>query len=221
MSLAPVVLRDVVFVAFLAASVVAFGSWAGRTRAISPFGFLARAIRRVGGPVIDPIEHWQLKRGGNPQNAPWWLLGGVLVGGIVLVSGSQWLAQQIERASFAARFGPRGLLALALHYAFQIVILALIVRVVGFEYRAKRDDPAWKRRWSSCRSQASASGSPGARRRIGSRCWSAPKRRSRVGVACPFAQRAGATGRQGAATGAEWATVGTVWCHAGGPTRAN
>ena len=131
MSLALSLLRDVVFVAFVAASVVAFGSWAVRTRAVNPFGFLARTIRRLSDPVIDPIEHWQLKRGGNPQNAPWWLLGGVIVGGIVLVSGSQWLAEQIERASFAARFGARGLLALALHYAFQVVILALIVRVIG------------------------------------------------------------------------------------------
>jgi YggT family protein len=131
MSLALTLLRDAVFVAFLAASFVAFGSWAVRTRAINPFGYLARTIRRLSGPVIDPIERWQLKRGGNPQNAPWWLLGGVLVGGIVLVSGSQWLAGQLERASFAYRVGPRGLLRLGVYYAFQLVILALVVRVIG------------------------------------------------------------------------------------------
>lgn len=146
MSLALVVLRDAVFAAFLAASVVAFGSWAVRTRAISPFGLLARTIRRLSDPVIDPIERWQLQRGGNPQNAPWWLLGGVIVGGIVLVSGSQWLAQQIERARFAAHFGARGLLVLAVHYAFQIVIIALIVRVIGSWVGVFRYNP-WVR-WS-------------------------------------------------------------------------
>jgi YggT family protein len=130
-SIALALLRDLVFVAFLAASFVAFGSWAVRTRAISPFGFLARMIRRLSDPVIDPIERWQLKRGGNPQNAPWWLLGGVIVGGIVLISGTQWLAAQIERASYAARFGARGLLALAIYYAFRLVIFALVVRVIG------------------------------------------------------------------------------------------
>jgi YggT family protein len=131
MSLALALLRDAVFVAFLAASFVAFGSWAVRTRAINPFGYLARTIRRLSDPVIDPIERWQLKRGGNPQHAPWWLLGGVVVGGIVLVSGSQWLAGQLERVSYAARVGPRGLLRLVVYYAFRLVILALIVRVIG------------------------------------------------------------------------------------------
>ncbi len=131
MSIALALLRDVVFAAFLVASFVAFGSWAVRTRAINPFGLLARAIRRLSDPIIDPIERWQLKRGGNPQNAPWWLLGGVVVGGIVLVSGSQWLAGQLARASYAARMGPRGLLRLGVYYAFQLVIIALVVRVIG------------------------------------------------------------------------------------------
>jgi YggT family protein len=130
-SLTLTIIRDVVFVVFLAASFVAFGSWAVRTRAINPFGHVARLIRRLSDPIIDPIERWQLRRGGNPQNAPWWLLGGVLVGGIVLVSGSQWLITQIARAAYATEAGPRGVLRLVVYYAGQLVIIALIVRVIG------------------------------------------------------------------------------------------
>src|SRR3954468_19243247 len=31
-----------------------------------------------------------------------------------------------------------------------LILLALIVRGVAFEYRGKRDDPTWKRRWDLC-----------------------------------------------------------------------
>jgi YggT family protein len=131
LSTALAVIRDLVFFAFLWASLVAFGSWAVRTRAISPFGYAARLIRRLSDPIVGRIERWQLRRGGNPQNAPWWLLGGVLVGGIVLVSGSQWLVGAFRDASYIAAAGPRGVLRLVVYYAGRLVIFALIVRVIG------------------------------------------------------------------------------------------
>jgi cytochrome d ubiquinol oxidase subunit II len=31
-----------------------------------------------------------------------------------------------------------------------LIVAALIVRVLAFEYRGKRDDPAWRRRWDRC-----------------------------------------------------------------------
>lgn len=124
-------LRYAVFAAFVASALIALGSWAVRTRRISPFSGLARLIRTLTDSIIDPTERWVLQRGGNPQNAPWWLLGAAVVGGIVLITLAQWLAAMGARVSFAAQTGPRGLLRLVVYYAGQVVLIALIVRVIA------------------------------------------------------------------------------------------
>lgn len=124
-------LRYTVFVVFVGATGIALGSWAVRTRRINPFSPVARVIRQISDPVLLPIERWQHRRGGNPQHAPWWLLGFAVVGGIVLITLAEWLLTQAARAAGAARGGPRGLLRLAVYYAGQLVLLAIIVRVVA------------------------------------------------------------------------------------------
>lgn len=110
---------------------MAVGSWAVRSRRINPFSGAARLIRNLTDPAIDPIERWQLKRGGNPQHAPWWLLGITVVAGILVITVAQWLAVQLVRTTFAWQTGPRGLLRLAIYYLGQLVLIALIVRVVA------------------------------------------------------------------------------------------
>ncbi len=126
------------FAAFVAGILVAFGSWAVRTRRINPFSGAARLIRSLTDPIIEPMERWVLRRGGNPQNAPWWLLGIVVVSGILLITVAQWLLAQVARASFAAHSGPRGWLRLAVYYAGQLVLIALIVRVIASWFEAFR-----------------------------------------------------------------------------------
>ena len=119
-------LRYAVFAAFVASLAVAVGSWAVRTRRISPFSGAARLIRSLTDPII------------NPQHAPWWLLGIVVVGGIPLITVAQWLVAQLARASFAANAGPRGVLRLAVYYLGQLVLIALIVRVIASWFGAFR-----------------------------------------------------------------------------------
>ncbi len=118
------VLRYTVFGFFAAASAVALGSWAVRTRRISPFSKSANFIRRSTDPILKPIETQLLRRGGNPQNAEWWLLGTTVVGGIVVISAAGWLA---NTAVMVSRSGPRGLVFLA----GQIITWALMIRVIG------------------------------------------------------------------------------------------
>lgn len=137
-------LRYVVFAAFVVSGVIAVGSWAVRTRRINPFSGGARLIRTLTDPVINPMERWVHRRGGNPQHAPWWLLGVVVVGGILLVTVAQWLVAQFARASFATNAGPRGLVRLAVYYAGQLVLIALIVRVIASWFGAFRFNP-WMR----------------------------------------------------------------------------
>ncbi len=119
----------------MATGAVAVGSWAVRTRRISPFGKSAHYIRRVTDPVLDPVERWLLRRGGNPQNAEWWLLGGAVIGGILIITVGQWLIAQLRFVSGAGSFGPRALIQLAIYYAGQLVSIALLVRVIASWFR--------------------------------------------------------------------------------------
>jgi YggT family protein len=124
-------LRFLAFGVFMATGAVAVGSWAVRTRRISPFGKSARYIRRVTDPVLDPVERWLLQRGGNPQNAEWWLLGGAVIGGILIITIGQWLIAQLRFVSGAGSSGPGALIKLAIYYAGQLVSIALLVRVIA------------------------------------------------------------------------------------------
>lgn len=125
------VLRYAVFAVLVASGAVAVGSWAIQTRRLNPFGRLGQVIRRTTDPVLAPFETWLLKRGRNPQHAPWWLLGVTVVGGILVLTGAQWVALTVMRSAGAVAAGPRGIARLAVYYATQLIIVALIVRVVG------------------------------------------------------------------------------------------
>jgi YggT family protein len=124
-------LRYAVFAIFVSSAFVALGSWVVRTRRINPFGRTAQTLRRLTDPVLVPIETWRIRRGGNPQNAGWWLVGASVVGGIVIITFAEWIMVLALRMGSAAQGGPRGLLRLVVYYAGQIVIIALIARVIG------------------------------------------------------------------------------------------
>lgn len=131
-------LRYAVFAAFVASALLALGSWAVRTRRVGPFGGAARLIRTLSDPFIQPIESWLLRQGGNPQHAPWWLVGFTVVGGILLITVSQWLFVQLARAGVAVHGGLRGIVRLVVYYAGQLVLIALIVRVIASWFGAFR-----------------------------------------------------------------------------------
>ena len=60
------------------AAVVCVADWAARTRRISPFGALARGMRRYVDPMIAPVERRIVRAGGVPATAPFWALGAVV-----------------------------------------------------------------------------------------------------------------------------------------------
>ncbi len=131
MTLAFDVLRFTVFAFLVFSAGVALGSWAVRTRRINPFGRVGQTIRRLSDPVLAPIETWLLRRGGNPQQAGWWLLGISVFGGILVITTAQWIVVQLFRTVDAAEEGPRGVIRLIVYHATQLILLALIVRVIG------------------------------------------------------------------------------------------
>ncbi len=132
------ILRYTVFGVLVLATAAAVGSWAVRTRRISPFSKWANFIRRSTDPVLKPIEGKILQRGGNPQTAEWWLLGGTVVGGIVVISMAGWLIDQFRIVSIAGQRGPGTVIRLALYYASRIVSFAIVIRVIGSWFGAGR-----------------------------------------------------------------------------------
>ncbi len=125
------IFRYAIFAVFLFSAAVALGSWAVRTRRINPFGRFGQRIRRISDFVLTPLESWLLRRGANPQHAGWWLLGISVVGGIVLISVVQWLVTEVGVMARSTASGPRGVIRLALYYGSQLLLLAIIVRVIG------------------------------------------------------------------------------------------
>ncbi len=131
-------LRYAVFAAAALAVLGAFAAMAVQSRVISPFGRAARAVRRLTDPLLVPIERRVIKAGGNPQSAPWWLIGIAVVGGIVVVTLAEWLLAQALTVSEAASGGPGSLLRLLVDWAFTIVMIALVVRIIGSWVGASR-----------------------------------------------------------------------------------
>jgi YggT family protein len=122
----------ILVVAVLAyASLVAATAWAVRRRSINPFGIWARSVRRIGDPVIKPLERRVIRLGGNPQDAPVWLIGLAILGGLLLISLVHWLIDLSYTVGALRHAGPRAWLRLAVSSAFGIIMLAIFVRVIA------------------------------------------------------------------------------------------
>jgi YggT family protein len=119
------VLRPAVFALAVVFFLMFAVDWLVRTRRISPFSPVARFFRRVVDPVIAPVERGVVRAGGLPSSATWWALVAVVVSGILLILALQYLRGGLVTA------GPRGVVYLLATWAFALVRLALIVRVVA------------------------------------------------------------------------------------------
>jgi YggT family protein len=120
------------------AALAALGSLAVQRRTISPFGRAARLIRRVTDRLLAPFERRILRAGGNPQSAPWWLIGTAIVGGILVVTVVEWLIGQLVRVAGAASGGAGSLVVLLVDWTLSLLMLALVVRVIGSWIGASR-----------------------------------------------------------------------------------
>ena len=112
-------------------AVVCLLDWLVRTRRLSPFNAVSRFMRRTIDPLLAPVERRVLRAGGNPQHTPWWALGVVLVGGIVLLSLLEFVAGQVLALGYAIQSGPRGVLVFAVAATFALLQIAIMVRVIA------------------------------------------------------------------------------------------
>lgn len=132
------VARYAVFTIFALAVLAALGSWAVRTRRISPFSALGRGLRSATDPIVGPVERRLVRMGGNPVHAGWWLVVLIAVGGVIFLSLLGWALNMLHTARWAAAGGPRAVLALLVVLAYNVLIFALIVRVIGSWFGAFR-----------------------------------------------------------------------------------
>jgi YggT family protein len=139
-----VLIRYAVFAVFVLAVLVATGSWLVRTRRVSPFGPLGRGLRQVTDPLLRPVEGRVVRAGGSPAHAGWWLVIGVAILGVLVVSLAQWLVTAWDSMTGAASAGPRVVIALVVEIAFDLLFLAVFVRAIASWLGSFRYSP-WMR----------------------------------------------------------------------------
>ncbi|HEX8726849.1 MAG TPA: YggT family protein [Gemmatimonadaceae bacterium] len=120
------ILLGVAIVAALGATL----AWATRTRRLAPFSFGARFARRWIDPVLLPVERVVIRAGGTAASAPWWALVLVAVAGALILTGIQVVVGLGFELAWAVQ-SPARVLVLLVSWAFAILRIALIVRVVA------------------------------------------------------------------------------------------
>jgi YggT family protein len=125
------VTRITVITCFAAACLIALASWALRGRRLNPFGTPARMLRRLSDPIMRPLERRVIQAGGNPQDAPLWLVGISVVGGLLLLSLVGWLGEAIVGLIGSFRAGPAEVGRFLVAGVFSLLMAALLVRVIA------------------------------------------------------------------------------------------
>lgn len=138
-------LRPILFWIAVFFAVIAALDWAVRTRRLNPFGGVARFFRRFIDPLMRPIEARIVRSGGEPSKAPWWALVFVVVGGLLLLTALEFLGGLFVSAAWGFS-SPGRLGVLLLSWAFGLIRIALIVRVISSWFQIS----PWSRwiRWS-------------------------------------------------------------------------
>jgi YggT family protein len=88
-------------------------------------------VRKASDPVLLRLERRIIAAGGSPQNAPLWLVGVAIAGGLVLLSLTHWLIGIAAGLTMAAQGGPRVWIRLLVSAIFTILMAALLIRVIA------------------------------------------------------------------------------------------
>jgi len=126
-----VAVRVAALVAVVAAVLVWLTHWGVRRRALAAFGWWPRFVRGWSDPLVRPIERRLLAAGANPQDAPLWLVGVVLVLGLLAITAVRWLLGSIALLGSMQNAGATDWLRLGVIFATSVVSLAILIRVVG------------------------------------------------------------------------------------------
>jgi YggT family protein len=125
------IVRGAVALSCGAAGVLALTHWLIRRGTLSPFGGWARLTRGVAAPVVKRMEHQLVRRGGNPQEAPYWILGATVGGGLIAISLTQWILGYLGSTMAAFTSGPRVAAAFLVATLCDLLGMALLIRAIG------------------------------------------------------------------------------------------
>jgi YggT family protein len=114
----------------LLAGVVCLVDWAIRARHISPFSYVARFFRRWIDPRLRPIETMIARRGGLPQEAPFYAFMAVIVGGLGLLLIARFIVGLIIQVQIGVS-SPSLFGLMLVGWALNFLVVALIVRVIS------------------------------------------------------------------------------------------
>lgn len=116
---------------FALAVLIALASWLVRTRRVPPFSTTSKTLRQATDPFMRPIERRVVRSGGTPAQAGWWLVIGVAILGVLVVSFAQWLIGAWYNLRGAALGGTRDLVVLGVTIVFDVMYAAILIRVVA------------------------------------------------------------------------------------------
>jgi YggT family protein len=136
--------RIVALVAFGLAFLVLLTSWAVRRQLIGAFGWWPRFVRSWSDPVLRPVERRVHGAGGNPQDAPLWLLGITAVAALLLMAAVRWVFGTIGLLDSMRGADWRAWLELAIVAVSSVLSVAILVRIIGSWLGAGRYRP-WMR----------------------------------------------------------------------------
>ena len=124
-----IIRKALLYAGVLVALICAF-DWAVRTRRINPFNRVARFFRGSIEPLMAPVEKMVVRAGGVPSSAALWTFVAFVVFSIALIQLFEFLGGIFYQLVIVSQ-QPSQLGLLAASWAFGIVKLALIVRVLS------------------------------------------------------------------------------------------
>jgi len=122
-------LRLVLLTGAVVMAAVAAADWAVRTRKLSPFSGVSRFMRSRVDPRLAGIERMVVRAGGHQSATPWWAVLAYMVVALLALALVDMGLSLVGELAVATSAGAVGVLWLAIHWTFGILILALIVRV--------------------------------------------------------------------------------------------
>ena len=115
--------------AFVLSAIVALTHWAVRRGSLQAFGAWPRLVRRWSDPALRPVERRLARAGGNPQDAPIWLVGIVVIAGLATIALVDWVIGFALTMISDARNG--FLAALLIHTVFEVLRIAILILVIA------------------------------------------------------------------------------------------
>jgi YggT family protein len=109
---------------------MAFLSWLERTRRVSAFSPIARFARSAVDPALAPVDRFVARTGGRRTSTPWWGVFALLIAGAIVIGFVDFVRDVLSAAYASSAMGALGIVRLIVGWAFGILQLAIIVRVV-------------------------------------------------------------------------------------------